>query len=120
LDTSLAAAFPRLYAVSMNLDIKVQIFFANGVSSLAYRRALVRMKLEEWNKLISLCGRVVLNEGQYTLVWLLTSLGQFSVKSFYSAMQSTGSVSFKFLWKIKNPLRIKTFLWLVLKKKHSY
>ena len=31
-------------------------------------------------------------------------------------MQSMGRVPYKFWWKIKIPLRIKTFLWLILKK----
>ena len=40
----------------------------------------------------------------------------FLVKSFYSAMQAVGKVPYRFMWKVRIPLRIKTFLWLVLKK----
>jgi hypothetical protein len=53
---------------------------------------------------------------QDTLCWLLTKSGQFTVKYFYLASQNFGAVPHKFLWKVKIPLRIKTFIWLVLKK----
>ena len=31
-------------------------------------------------------------------------------------MQTVAEVPYKFMWKIKIPLRVKTFIWLVLKK----
>ena len=51
-----------------------------------------------------------------SLKWKLTHTGEFSVKSFYSLMQSGRVVPYRFLWKVKIPLRVRTFLWLVLKK----
>ena len=63
-----------------------------------------------------ICSVVSLTEDEDKLVWLLSSSRQFSVKSFYLAMQSMERVPYKFWWKIKIPLRIKTFIWLILKK----
>lgn len=39
------------------------------------------------------------------------------MKSFYVAVKNYEAVSYKFMWKTKIPLRVETFLWLVLKKK---
>jgi hypothetical protein len=50
------------------------------------------------------------------LVWLLSSSKQFSVKSFYLAMQDYVSVPYNFMWKFKIPLRVKTFLWQLFRK----
>jgi hypothetical protein len=60
--------------------------------------------------------RVNLNNEPDRLIWKLTNSGAFSVKSFYLAMQFNEVVPYKFMWKVKIPLRIKTFLWLMLKK----
>jgi hypothetical protein len=38
------------------------------------------------------------------------------VKSMYRALQNYGVVPYKFMWKIKIPMRVKTFIWLILKK----
>jgi hypothetical protein len=59
---------------------------------------------------------VILNNEPDKLVWKLTNTGEFSVKSLYLAMQCNEVVPYKFMWKVKIPLRIKTFLWLMLKK----
>jgi hypothetical protein len=50
------------------------------------------------------------------LIWLLSSSKLFSVKYFYVAMQNYGAVPFNFMWKMEIPVRVKTFMWLILKK----
>jgi hypothetical protein len=70
-----------------------------------------------WDALRNLCRNVVLNDNdEDRLIWTLSPSRVFSFRSFYLAMQSCGSVPYKFLWKVKLPLRIKAFMWLVLKK----
>jgi hypothetical protein len=90
--------------------------FDNGIGNLRFRRAMVGEKRSMWTNLNKLCGHVTFSEERDTLSWLLTESGQFSTKSFYLALQNFGDVPQKFLWKTKIPLRIKTFIWLVLKK----
>jgi hypothetical protein len=91
--------------------------FEQGIDGLRFRRALVGEKLVLWEKLKNLCRNVKLrNDEDDKLVWTLSPSGIFSVKSFYTAMQSCGSVPYKFMWRVKLPLRVKTFLWLLLKK----
>jgi hypothetical protein len=58
---------------------------------------------------------VTLKDEPDRLIWNLTNSSSFLVKSFYSAMQFNGVVRYKFMCKVKVPLRIKSFLWLVLK-----
>jgi hypothetical protein len=49
--------------------------------------------------------------------------GEFSVKSFYKAIKMQAVASditgmYKKVWKIKVPLKIRTFIWLMIKKQH--
>jgi hypothetical protein len=115
-DFTLAASFPRLFAICLTPNITVRKAFDEGLGNMAFRRALVGAKQGMWADLRKLCEAVTFSEGQDTLCWLLTESGQFTVKSFYLALQNFGAVPHKFLWKVKIPLRIKTFIWLVLKK----
>lgn len=46
----------------------------------------------------------------------LTSKGVFTVKSFYNALKTWGgNFPYKFIWKVKLPLKIEVFVWLVLR-----
>ncbi|XP_020270825.1 uncharacterized protein LOC109846014 [Asparagus officinalis] len=54
-----------------------------------------------------------------TIRWPLHSSGIFSVKSFYSVLNSGGCKSryFNFIWKSPIPLKVKVFFWLVSNQK---
>ena len=69
-----------------------------------------------WEDLLRKCDGFSLKDEEDKLVWLLTESGEYTTKSFYSALQHFATVPYKFLWKVKIPLRVKTFIWLVLKK----
>ncbi len=51
--------------------------------------------------------------------WSWDNSGRFSVKSLYNFLQDGGVVDKRFaqLWKIGTPLKVKIFVWLVLKKR---
>ena len=53
-DTCFASQFPRLYAISNNQNITVKDAFAVGLNSLSFRRALTRVKMEEWKQMLTL------------------------------------------------------------------
>lgn len=76
---------------------------------------MVGEKVDQWQSLVDLCKNVTLSEDEDKLSWLLDSSGEYSVKSFCSAMQIGEKCPDRFLWKVKIPPRIKTFLCLVLK-----
>jgi hypothetical protein len=53
-------------------------------------------------------------------MWRWTANGEYSAKSAYT-MLHTGSTPFsdhKLVWKTWEPLRVKIFLWLALKRRH--
>jgi hypothetical protein len=112
----LPKTFPRLFLVSMNRNVTVQKVFDAGVEGFRFRRAIVWGLREQWYELKRLLERVNLNNEPDKLIWKLTNSRNFSVKSLYLAMQCNEVVPYKFMWKFKIPLRIKTFLWLMLKK----
>jgi hypothetical protein len=111
----LSKAFPRLFLVSMNRNVKVKEVFDVGIEMLRFRRAMVGELREQCLNLKKLLERVTPNKEPDKLIWKLTTTAEFSVKSMYLAMQCNDVVPYKFLWKIKIPLRVKTFLWLVIK-----
>jgi hypothetical protein len=87
-----------------------------GVRGLRFRRAHVGARREQWLGLCNRCANIVLSNEPDMLSWKLTGTGVFTVKSMYLALQNYGVVPYKFMWKIKIPMRVKTFLWLILKK----
>ena len=118
-DTSLSLQFSLLFGISNDQNILVSTVFESGLNSLSFWRNLMGDKLVDWRKLVSCCADVRLSEVDDKMVWLLSASKKFSVKSFYSAMQTMEKVPFNFWWKFKMPLRIKTFIWLILKKVFS-
>ena len=115
-DMPLAKQFPRLFSISLNKLETVKNVFANGMNSLRFRRTRVGELGTQWAEMFRLLDRVALTETPDKLRWKLTESGVFSVKSLYLAMQVRNTVPYRFMWKVKIPLRVKTFLWLVLKK----
>ena len=115
-NASLASMFPRLFSISTNKEITVREVLEQGIVSLHFRRAMVGELHTQWVQLVQMLDGMTLRDEPDKLRWTLTSSGNFSVKSFYLAMQLSNTVPYKFLWKVKIPLRVKTFLWLVLKK----
>jgi hypothetical protein len=47
--------------------------------------------------------------------WKVGSSGKFRVKDLYLQLRAEGSFPQKFLWKIKIPMKVRIFLWQVLK-----
>jgi hypothetical protein len=66
---------------------------------------------------------VNLTEEDDIFSWNLHQSGQFSVRSMYLALINNGYIERnKFIWKLKIPLKIKSFMWylfmgIVLKKR---
>jgi len=69
-----------------------------------------------WNKLLDMCSQVTLLEEPDKVKWLLTKSGSFSVKSLYHYIIARVVVfPFKILWRLRIPLKVKAFVWLVIK-----
>lgn len=70
-----------------------------------------------WQNIQAECAEINLQDKEDRIVWLLSSKGHFSVSSFYRALKMQNfSFPHKFLRKVKLPLKIKIFLWLVIRK----
>ena len=87
---------------------------SEGVGFLRFRRALVGEYGEQceiqWAILQKVVAFVRLTDEPDKLAWKLTASAVFSVKSFYLAVNYCQTVHYKFLWKVKIPLRVKTFI----------
>jgi hypothetical protein len=83
--------------------------------NISFRRSLVEANLQSWHNLVMRIAQVHLNDPPNIFRWSLKSDGQFSVM--YSAPLDTHIVPHNiYLWKLKIPLKIKVFLWLLYKK----
>jgi hypothetical protein len=115
---SLATRFPRLHKHSKRKNRTVAEAITNGrwIADIDYNlnQGLIADFIRLWEELEG----VVLVEGQEdTIVWSLTSDGQYSAKSAYS-MQFEGKtrcLAAAQTWKTKAPPKCKFFLWLMLK-----
>ena len=79
----LCQLFPRLYKLTFRQNITVAKAFEQDFNCIRFRRCLYGETLDMWNKLLDMCSQVVLSEEPDKVKWLLTSSGQFSVKSPY-------------------------------------
>ena len=72
--------------------------------------------LVRWNELVAKIAFVQLDNQNDSINWVLSKQGAFSVKSMYRYLVNQISLPLnKTLWKLRLPLKIKIFNWLVLK-----
>lgn len=110
--------YARLFNLVYHKQVTVAVVFSKGLTSIKFRRTLLGDNLVLWRDLVSDCSEVRLRSDNDKLVWLWSKSGVFSVKSFYLALRNQHFLfPFHFIWGLKLPLRIKIFIWLVLKKR---
>jgi hypothetical protein len=73
----------------------------------------------EWIELESELADIKLTIEEDSVKWALTSHGQFTVHSLYTHLTFSGIKDLKMeeLWHSKMPLKIKNFVWLVLRNR---
>ena len=59
--------------------------------------------------------QVQLNDNSDRVRWRIGSSGKFSVKDLYFHLRSGGVFPHIFMWKLKVPLKVKVFMWLMIK-----
>jgi hypothetical protein len=71
----------------------------------------------KWNDWLNLCQRLMtvnIFDQQDKFAWKLTKSGVFTVKSMYlDLMNEDARFLHRYLWKLKLPLKIKIFMWLL-------
>jgi len=79
--------------------------------NISFKRALVDIKLVEWQNLVAQIVNVELVDGSDTFRWNLTKSGLYTVRSYYLHLIDNQPPSqHKMIWKLKIPLKIKIFL----------
>jgi hypothetical protein len=74
----------------------------------------VAQNLHSWHNLVMRLTTIQLTDQPDKFKWSPKSNGQISVWSIYQAFLDTNVVPHNsYLWKIKIPLKIKIFLWLL-------
>jgi hypothetical protein len=80
--------------------------------NISFRRALVDEKLREWLELTDKINNIILDQGSDIFRWDLNKTGIFSVRSMcLHLLNQHASFYYKFIWKIKIPVKIKIFFW---------
>jgi hypothetical protein len=78
---------------------------------------MVTENLYSWNNLVLRLVNIHLRERTDIFRWSLKHDGKFSVSSMYQALLDSDIVPHNsYLWKIKIPLKIKAFLWLLYRE----
>ena len=113
----LALQYPSLYRIVQRCDALVATIMQSIPLNIQFRTALVGDRWEAWLHLVSRLMEVQLSHQPDQLCWMLTSSGEFIVKSMYiDIINSSALPSSKDVWKVKVPLKIKVFMWFVHKQ----
>ena len=103
--------YPSLYKVVHDPHATVAKVMATRPLNLYFRRALVDIKLVQWQNLVGQIAHVQLVSGSDTFRWNLTKSGSFTVRSLYlHLLDRQPPFRHKMIWKLKIPLKIKIFL----------
>jgi hypothetical protein len=72
-----------------------------------------------WYDLVSIVENLVLQDDSDQIIWSFSSNGKYSVQSLYAVINHRGVVPVYVpaVWKLKIPLRVQIFLWLLYKNK---
>jgi hypothetical protein len=113
---SLMFQYPSLYQIVRHKSGTVANVFRYAPLNVSFRRSLVGQNLILWYNLVQRLVYVRLSTDKDCFRWNLTSSGQFTVQSMYRALINNDYVfQHKVLWNLKLPLKIKIFVWYLLK-----
>ena len=108
----MANEYPSLYHIVRQKNVRVaDTLLAEPLSeSIQFRRSLVGDKWCAWLHIVQRLMRVSLTSVPNVFKWNLNTTGVYTVKSLYADLMNghTRYLS-KYLWKLKDPLKIKIF-----------
>ena len=108
--------YPTLYQIVRQKSATVATVLDRAPLNVSFRRALVGQNLVLWYNLVARLIHIRLCTDKDVFNWNLTSSGQFTVQSMYRTLINNGNVFYyKLIWKLKLPLKIKIFLWYLVK-----
>ncbi len=108
--------YPSLYAIVRRKSSSVANVTRPVPLNVSFMRALVGQNLAKWYELWASIVHIELNQQSDCFRWNYHQNGQFSVRSMYLALINNGYIERnKIIWKSKMPLKIKIFVWYLLK-----
>jgi hypothetical protein len=109
--------YPNLYNIVRKKSVTMAEVFSTRPLNVSFRKNLVSQNLHSWHKLVLRIANIHLNERRDEFIWSLKSDGQFSVSSMYQVLLDSDIILHNsYIWKIKIPLKIKVFLWLLYRE----
>ena len=116
-NTPLKDQYPSLYNIVRRKNDTVATILQTGASAMSFRRYLTGPNLNAWQSLSNRLSAIHLTEETDSFKWELNQNGIFTVSSMYNTMINSHILpNNPLLWKIKVPLKVKIFLWLLYKK----
>jgi hypothetical protein len=118
-NSSLAIQFWPLYVINDQQGKTINQVWDGQVLILSFRRAVSENLMNMWFDLLSIVESVRLQDDNDQIIWCFNSNGKYFVQSLYAVISNRGVVPVfvSSVWKLKVPLRIQIFLWLVTKNK---
>jgi hypothetical protein len=109
--------YPNLFNIVRRKSATVADIFSAGPLNITFRRSLVAANLYSWNHLVLRLAHIHFRERTDIFCWSINYDGQFFVSSMYQVLLDSDIVPHNsYLWKIKIPLKIKVFLWLLYRE----
>lgn len=115
-DQPLMRQYPSLYHIVRQKSDTVASILRTIPLNVSFRRTLRGHNLSLWYDLINRVVLTPLSSNRDVFKWRETSSGQFTVQSMYQALINNGQMfNHKLIWKLNLPLKIKIFLWYLVK-----
>ena len=116
-DTPLSQQYQTLYNIVQRKQVLVADVLSHAPLNITFCRTLTGNKWDQWLHLINRIIYVNLSQEQDVFVWKLTTTGRFTVKSMYlDLLNSHTRFPWKYIWRMKVPLKIKIFMWFLQRK----
>ena len=110
--------FPRLYAITTELETSVARARSLEGWSIPFRQQLGLAERTEWTNLMREIEHISLSGEADSISWALEPSGLFSVRSLYRKLcTGTPTKQLSFLWSLRVPLKIRIFLWQLARKR---
>ena len=108
--------YPSLYSIVRRKSSTIANVMRSVPLNVSFRRSLVGQNLAYWHELCASIVHIQLNQSSDSFRWNYHQNGIFSVRSMYLALINNGYIERnKIIWKLKMPLKIKIFMWYLLK-----
>ena len=116
-DKPLSCQYPSLYNIVHRKEVSVASVLRNAPPpNISFRRALTGDRWDKWLHLVNRLMVIQLTADPDTFSWGLTTSGKFTVKSMYLDYLSDHTRFLrKHIWKMKVPLKIKIFMWFLMR-----